>query len=117
MSYRGRFASFQLYNLLMPSLFSFPPCVLLCLLAPSLLLFFGVFVCSKLRFLRPQFIHPTYDRQPSPFNVSHAWIKAYYERLTALSPRFHSCTYANWFEFGWNISNERPRSVMRAYKM
>ena len=55
-----------------------------------------------------QFIHPSYDRQPSPFNVSHAWIKEYYERLTALSPGFHSCTYANWFEFGWNISNERP---------
>lgn len=52
------------------------------------------------------FIHPDYDHQPSPFNVTHAWVASYYRAMENLG--FHSCTYANWFEFGWNISNAAP---------
>jgi hypothetical protein len=42
------------------------------------------------------FIHPEYDKQLSPFNVSYAWISSYYQAMQRLG--FHSCTYANWFE-------------------
>lgn len=52
------------------------------------------------------FIHPKYDEQPSPFNVTHAWIAQYYKSMEKIG--FYSCTYANWFEFGWNISNSPP---------
>lgn len=56
------------------------------------------------------FIHPSYDHQPSPFNVTHAWVASYYRAMQDLG--FHSCTYANWFEFGWNISSAAPKGKL-----
>jgi hypothetical protein len=57
------------------------------------------------------FIHPSYDKQPSPFNVTHAWIADYYHSMER-DLGFHSCTYANWFEFGWNISDAKPAAPL-----
>ena len=57
------------------------------------------------------FIHPAYDKQPSPFNVTHAWVADYYRSMEE-TLGFHSCTYANWFEFGWNISNTKPKTPL-----
>ena len=51
------------------------------------------------------FTHPTYDSNPGIFNVTHAWINNYVERMKAFG--FSTCMYANLFEFGWNITDSK----------
>ena len=42
--------------------------------------------------------------------MTHAWIASYYQSLREMG--FHSCTYGNWFEFGWNISDTKPAAAL-----
>lgn len=55
------------------------------------------------------FIHPTYDKQPTPFEVNYSWINSYQTSLmdagTQVGATFSTCTYGNFFEFGWNVSD------------
>jgi hypothetical protein len=55
------------------------------------------------------FIHPTYDEQPTPFEVNYSWINSYQASLmdagTQVGAAFSTCTYGNFFEFGWNVSD------------
>ena len=49
------------------------------------------------------FTHPSYDDQPSIFDVNYTWIESYVRQLDRLG--FSTCMYANLFEFGWNVTD------------